>query len=253
MTEKQLRNKPVKWLEKYLGSVRGSAGHKAILKVFNDSGLYPRYKMTVNDAWCATTVSVAMIASKLTNIFPCISCSCNEMIAKAKTAGIWIENDAYVPKTGDIIMYDWNDTGAGDCTGIADHVGIVVSVENGSIKIIEGNMGNASQVGYRTVAVDGKYIRGFITPDYKILATPKLKVLDKKGYKMGKSSIGVLAFKQLLQITYEKGLITAKVKNNKVFGKGTKKAVNQILKKWGYKQNGIAGEKFIKKLGKLLK
>lgn len=153
------------------------------------------------------------------------------MIAKAKTAGIWVENDGYVPKTGDIIMYDWDDKGTGDCTGVADHVGFVVSVVNGSIKVIEGNMGNASQVGYRTVALNGKYIRGFITPNYKSLATPKPKILDKKGFKKGTKSYGVLALKQLLILANKKGIVSAKVRNNKKFGNGTKKAVNQLLEK----------------------
>ena len=42
--------------------------------------------------------------------------------------GIFIENDSYVPKTGDIIFYDWADNGVGDNTGVPDHVGIVVTV-----------------------------------------------------------------------------------------------------------------------------
>ena len=33
------------------------------------------------------------------------------------------------------------------------------------------------------------------------------------------------------------------------FAAGTEKAVNDILTKWGYQANGIAGEKFIKRLG----
>ena len=114
-------------------------------------------------------------------------------------------------------------------------------------------MGNASQVGYRTVALNGKYIRGFITPNYKSLATPKPKILDKKGFKKGTKSYGVLALKQLLILANKKGIVSAKVRNNKKFGNGTKKAVNQLLEKWGYKQNGIAGEKFLKKLGNLIK
>ena len=32
------------------------------------------------------------------------------------------------------------------------------------------------------------------------------------------------------------------------FGDGTEKAVNGLLKKWGYNQNGIAGDNFIKRL-----
>lgn len=85
----------------------------------------------------------------------------------------------------------------------------------------------------------------------KSSASPQ--VLDKKGYKKGNKTIGVLALKQMLLIAYKKKLITKKVKNDKGFGEGTEKAVNQLLKKWGYKQNSIAGEKFIKKLGILLK
>ena len=253
MTEKELRNKPVKWLEKYLGAVRGSVGHRQILKTFNDSGLCKRYTMTVNDAWCATTASAAMIATGLTKIFPCVECSCSAMINLAKTAGIWVEKDGYVPKTGDLILYDWNDNGMGECTGLPEHVGMVVSVSDGSIKVIEGNMGNESKVGYRTIAIDGRYIRGFITPNYKSLATPKPKILDKKGFKKGTKSYGVLALKQLLILANKKGIISAKVRNTKKFGNGTKKAVNQLLEKWGYNRNGIAGEKFIKKLSKTLK
>ena len=82
---------------------------------------------------------------------------------------------------------------------------------------------------------------------YPVVKT--LPTLDKTGYKKGQKTIGVLALKQLLLLAKDKGLITAKLNNDNVFGNGTQKAVNELLKKWGYKQNGIAGEKFIKKLG----
>lgn len=163
------RQKPIKYLEQYLGIKEGSAGHKAILKVFNDSGLCSRYKMTVNDAWCATAVSAAFIASGLAGIFPCVECSCENMINLAKKAGIWVENDAYVPSTGDVILYDWDDNGVGDCTGWSDHVGIVKSVSNGVIRVIEGNKSNT--VGNRNISVNGRYIRGFITPKYAVSTT----------------------------------------------------------------------------------
>ena len=35
---------------------------------------------------------------------------------------------------------------------------------------------------------------------------------------------------------------------NKSFGTGTLNAVNYLLGVWGYQQNGIAGENFIKRL-----
>ena len=81
----------------------------------------------------------------------------------------------------------------------------------------------------------------------------ELKTLDKKGYKKGDKTIGVFAFKQLLLIAKSKKMITASLNNDNTFGNGTEKAVNELLKKWGYKQTGIAGENFIKKLGDKLR
>lgn len=174
------RQKPGNWLVQYKGIAEGSEQHKAILKVFNDSGLCTRYKMTVNDAWCATSVSSAFIASGLTGIFPCVECSCENMINLAINAGIWVENDAYVPDVGDVILYDWDDNGVGDCTGWSDHVGIVVSCDGSTIRVIEGNKSNT--VGYRDIAVNGKCIRGFITPHYaaggSTTPTPSKSVQD---------------------------------------------------------------------------
>ena len=165
------RSKASEWLSKYVGITEGSEQHKEILKIFNDSGLCTRYKMSVGDPWCATATSAAFIATGLSGIFPCVECSCESMIKLAITAGIWIENDAYVPDTGDVILYDWNDNGVGDCTGWSDHVGIVISCDGSTIKVIEGNKSNT--VGYRDIAVNGKYIRGFITPYYAATTTPQ--------------------------------------------------------------------------------
>ena len=77
---------------------------------------------------------------------------------------------------------------------------------------------------------------------------PAAKALDTTGFKKGDKSNGVLALKQLLILAKKKKLLSASMKNNNEFGSGTEKAVNQFLKKLGYKQNGIAGEKFIKKI-----
>lgn len=77
---------------------------------------------------------------------------------------------------------------------------------------------------------------------------PEEKVLDKTGFKKGDKTLGVLAMKELLIQAYSKKLISTKVLEDNGFGEGTEKAVNELLKKWGYKQNGIAGSNFIKKL-----
>ena len=70
-----------------------------------------------------------------------------------------------------IIMYDWQDTGAGDNRGNADHVGMVAAVNGTALTIIEGNNGNS--VAYRTLQVNGRYIRGYCLPDYASKATEK--------------------------------------------------------------------------------
>lgn len=251
MTEKELRQKVVKGITVYNRAKKGSASHKEILRIFNNSGLCKRYTMTVSDPWCATTACAAYIKAGLTRIFPCVDCSCSVMIEKAKKAGIWRETDSYIPKPADLIMYDWNDNGKGDCTGAPEHVGVVVSVVNGTIKVFEGNKDNAC--GYRSIPVNSRYIRGFITPGFSSIATKPKPVLEVRGYKKGDRTKGVLALKQLLSLAKSKKLVTASFHNNKIFGAGTENAVNQILKKLGYKETGIAGDKFLKKLGELIR
>jgi hypothetical protein len=81
---------------------------------------------------------------------------------------------------------------------------------------------------------------------------PTKKVLDKDGYVKGDSTIGVLALKQMIIAAKKKGIIKQGVNNDNVFGDGTEKAVNELLKKWGYKQNGVAGNNFIRKIGELM-
>ena len=171
-TEAQLRKEVASFLEPYLGIKEGSALHKELLAIFNNSGLCTRYKMTVNDPWCATGVSAVFIALGLAgkpnsgSLFECVECSCPKMVELAKKQGIWEEKDSYVPKIADVIMYDWQDTtgSSRDNTGEPDHVGIVSSCENNIIKVIECN--KEDTVTYRTIKVNGSNIRGFILPKY---------------------------------------------------------------------------------------
>ena len=41
------------------------------------------------------------------------------MIELYKKADRWQEADDYAPSKGDLLLYDWDDNGQGDCTGIA--------------------------------------------------------------------------------------------------------------------------------------
>lgn len=169
MTEKQLRQKVVDTAVSYLGCKESDGSHKKIIDIYNGHKPLARgYAVKYTDAWCATYVSAIAILCGITDIMP-TECGCGEMIKLYQKLGRWQENDAYTPQAGDVILYDWQDSGSGDNTGSPDHVGIVVSVSGSSIKVIEGNKSNA--VGYRTLAVNGRYIRGYGLPNYASKAT----------------------------------------------------------------------------------
>ena len=169
MTENELRQKVVETAKKYLGCNESDGSHRKIIDSYNaHKPLARSYKVAYTDAWCATFVSFVSIQCELTDIMP-TECGCGEMIELYRKLGCWEENDAYVPKAGDIIMYYWNDNGAGDCTGYPDHVGIVVSVSGNTITVIEGNKSN--KVAYRQISVNDRYIRGFCLPKYSSKAT----------------------------------------------------------------------------------
>lgn len=165
------RQNIVSKVSEWLGASKGSATHKQILDIYNSYKPLPRgVKMLPSYAWCCATVSAAAIACGYTAIIP-IECSCGKFISLAKAMGIWVEDDAYVPKPGDFILYSWNDNGKGECTSGNDHIGTVELVSSNRITVIEGNYNNKVQ--RRTIAVNGRYIRGFVTPKYTDVAVPQ--------------------------------------------------------------------------------
>lgn len=157
--------------EKYVSVARSMIGwseangkHKLIVNIYNSFLPHPRgYKVTYTDAWCATFVSACAIKIGYMDIIP-IECGCHDMIALAQKMGIWVEDDAYRPLPGDIIMYDWQDSGVGDNQGNPDHVGIVELVSGSTITVIEGNYQDA--VTRRYIKVDARNIRGYIVPQF---------------------------------------------------------------------------------------
>lgn len=169
MTELEVRQKVVSTAKQYLGCKESDGSHKKIIDIYNSHKPLARgYAVKYTDAWCATYVSAIGILCGYTDIM-FTECGCGAMIQLYQNAGRWQERDDYVPSPADIIMYDWDDSGSGDNTGGADHVGIVVSVSGSTIQVIEGNKSNA--VGYRTLTVNGRYIRGYCLPNYAAKAT----------------------------------------------------------------------------------
>ena len=87
-----------------------------------------------------------------------VSSACSEsLVAGRRTTTI-------TPLPGDIIFYDWDEKRLGDCTGWADHVGIVVGTKWPFVKVIEGNRDDA--VAYRVIPLGEIHIRGYGLPDY---------------------------------------------------------------------------------------
>ena len=172
MLEQQLRQKVAGIISGWVGATKGSARHKEILQIYNSHTPLARgYKVKVGDAYCATTVSATWISAGIAE-YTGPECSVNYFIQVAKQKGSWVENDAYVPKLGDAVVYDWGDGpnyATTDNRGSADHIGIVTKPGKTSFTVTEGNM-SGGKVGTRILPVNGRYIRGFIVPDYAAIA-----------------------------------------------------------------------------------
>lgn len=160
------RSEVVGLVESWIGKNEANGSHKEIVDIYNTLKNPPRgIKMAYNWAWCACTWSALAVKLGYTPIMP-IEISCGYLVEEAKKMGCWQEKDSYVPKPGDAILYDWDDTGAGDNVGWPDHVGTVtfVNENSGYMEVTEGNYNDS--VKKRTVSLNGRYIRGFITPKY---------------------------------------------------------------------------------------
>ena len=83
--------------------------------------------------------------------------------------------------------------------------------------------------------------------------TSEVKTLDSAGFKKGDKGYQALALKSLLKLAVDKKIVDGKMDDTSGIGNGCVKVINALLKKWGYKQNGIAGTNFINKLYKELK
>ena len=158
--------------------------HKQIIDTFN-AHCPDGYRMTYNDYHCAASVSAWAYMTGLEDLIPC-SCNVGVMIDKAKKMGIWKEDESITPEKGWLAVYDWDDGSDYAKTNNKngpDHVGVIVSVKAGKITVMEGNMGESRLYGYRTVNVNGRYLRGFIAPKFDNGAkATKTEVKKIQGY-----------------------------------------------------------------------
>ena len=112
----------------------------------------------MNTPWCCIFVSwCANKAGVPTSIIKYFA-SCTQMTNWFISKGLYKKRGEYTPRSGEIIMYDW------DYSGDSDHVGIVESVENGYAVVIEGNYSKC--VKRRRVNLSSSNVRGFCIPDF---------------------------------------------------------------------------------------
>lgn len=181
--ELKTRSAVVNLANSWVGKNEADGSYKSIIDIYNSyTGGFPRgTKMQYSWPWCACTWSALAIKLGYTDIMP-IEISCYYLIERAKDMGIWIEQDNRVPKIGEAVLYDWEDGtnyASTDNTGNPDHVGVITEVNEsaGYFVVVEGNYSNA--VKKCTLSINGRYIRGFISPKYD--ADGELDPVQKPG------------------------------------------------------------------------
>ena len=126
---------------------------------------------------------------------------------------------------------------------------------NGKISGISGDVDmDYCYIDYPTI-IKNAGLNGYKKPEPtpQPAPTPEKKELDTSGYKEGDKGYQALALKTLLKLAIDKGMVSGKLDDTTGLGGGSIKVVNKLLDKWGYKQNGIAGENFINRIYKELK
>lgn len=237
----------------WLGCKESDNSYWKIIQTYNNGKKTPgdrNYKMTKNDAWCACFVSACSIICGFQDIV-FTEVSCYYMIELYKKHNRWQENDAYVPSPGDVIFYDWQDSGSGDNKGNPDHVGLVEKVSGNTITVIEGNISDS--VGRRTIKVNGKNIRGFGIPNYKDAPVPTPSpepepepepeasvTIEVNQLKKGSSSNQVKAMQILLE---GYGFNCGSYGADGDFGNDTLKALKNYQKDKGLDADGVCGSK----------
>lgn len=208
----------------WLGKKESDGSFKEIIDTYNKHKPLARgYAVKYTDNWCATFVSAVAIKLGYTDIIP-TECGCEKMIELFKAGGNWVEDESATPGIGWFLFYDWQDNGIGDNKGWSEHVGIIESVVNGIITVIEGNY--SESVKRRTLSVNSKYIRGYGVPKYdKEQKTEKKYTMEP--LKKGSTGNDVTIFESIMKkMGYYKGKI------DESFGDMCVAACNEFQKKY---------------------
>lgn len=233
------REKIVALAQTWIGRKESDGTHKYIIDTYNKIKPLPRgYKVKYTDEWCATFISALGYSLNALDIIPA-ECSCSKMIEGFKALGTWKEDDSYTPKPGDILFYDWQDSGKGENKSNPDHVGIVEKVEGKQLTIIEGNKNEA--VARRYLEINGRYIRGYGLPKYT--ATTNNSTATTVNITLLQLSKGATGeqVKTLQRLLNALGYSVGSAGVDGSFGSATDAAVRKFQKANGLTVDGVVG------------
>ncbi len=129
----------------------------SVVDVYNSHTPWARgYKVTYNDALCATYVSALFIKLGWTAIVP-PECGAMQLLRNMAALDRYTARADHSPAPGDLIFFDWH----GD--GWCDHVGIVIAVRSSGV-----TYSHIPSCGVTVATVDrlDKSIMGYGSPDY---------------------------------------------------------------------------------------
>lgn len=224
----------------YLGTKEGSQAHSEIIEAYNKARYSDAYCMTMNDPWCCAFVVAVFQMCGMESIIPCYA-ACDQMISIFTKWNRYYSRSVRSVRKGDIVFYDWN----GDLS--ADHVGIVVQNQMGTLSVIEGN--KSDSVSYRSIDSMDSCIIGYGVPNYEgfsngtVKPKPGISAIDNEYLK----SLPILQVgSKGVYVKIAQVLINYYGKTNLVidgdYGPATKAAVAQYQTANGLEIDGVVGK-----------
>ena len=160
MTEKEAKQKLIRWAEAQIGTREGANNWNRYAK-----GMQKLYGWDVqNQPWCDIFVDAGFVecfglerGMAMTCQFPgCAGAACRYSALYYKDAGRWFS----APQPGDqIFLY---------VDGGINHTGIVTAVEGGRVTVVEGN--SSDMVARRVYALQALSIAGYGRPNWALAA-----------------------------------------------------------------------------------
>lgn len=145
---------------KYVGVTGGSDPGDDIFISYYNQLTGTRFSVSTT-AWCAIFMTFILRTNGIpTSICPNFASCTSVRNSFLKPKGYWKLKGEYTPQAGDLIFFDWTNTG----NNLLDHVGMVEKVANGKVYTVEGNTkGGYSKSGVRhkSYSLTSSYIVGY--------------------------------------------------------------------------------------------